>query len=337
MSLKPTIFENPDGPGPLGSTGSLYVEKEATQHGIIKSQDKSQHQGAGFASTGSIHIEKEKTQHGIIKTETSAQHQGSGFAGTASIHVEKEKTQHGIVKSDAQAEHQGSGFAGTASIHIEKEKTQHGIVKSEEKAEHQGAGFATVGSIQIEKEKTSHGIVRSEEKAQHQGAGFATMGSLQTEKELVTHSIIAPGTKIKEGPADASSDSQFEHIQKRLETKYDQPREQKARAWLETLLGEKFEEESFQEALKSGVRLCNALNKVYPQSVPKVATSGPVFVQRENIGNYVKACARLGFNKSNLFETTDLYDGKNLTKVVENVYELAHFGSRKPGLPKIDD
>lgn len=163
------------------------------------------------------------------------------------------------------------------------------------------------------------------------------MGSLQTEKELVTHGIIAPGTKIKEGPTDAFSDTVHEHIQKRIETKFDKPREQKARAWLEELLGEKFEEETFQDALKSGIRLCNALNKVYPQSVPKVNLTGPVFVQRENIGNYVKACGRLGFNKSNLFETTDLYDGKNLTKVVENVYELAHFGSRKPGLPKIED
>jgi len=220
---------------------------------------------------------------------------------------------------------------------LKKKKTGHGIVKSDEKAQHQGSGFAASASIHVEKEKTSHGIVRSEEKAQHQGAGFATMGSLQTEKELVTHGIIAPGTKIKEGPIDFTNDSQFEQIQKRLETKLDRNREQKARVWLEELLGEKFEEESFQDALKSGVRLCNALNKVYPQSVPKVATSGPVFVQRENIGNYVKACGRLGFNKSNLFETTDLYDGKNLTKVIENVFELAHFGSRKPGLPKIED
>jgi hypothetical protein len=337
MSLKPTIFESPDGPGPLGSTGSLHIEKEQTQHGIIKTQDKAQHGGSGFGTTGGIHIEKEKTQHGIVKSEESAQHQGTGFAASASIHVEKEKTQHGIVKSDESAQHQGTGFAASASIHIEKEKTQHGIVKSEDKAQHGGTGFGTTGAIQVEKEKTSHGIVRSEEKAQHQGAGFATMGSLQTEKELVTHGIIAPGTKIKEGPADASSDSVQEHIQKRLETKYDVGREQKARQWLETLLGETFPEESFQDALKSGVRLCNALNKVYPQSVPKVATTGPVFVQRENIGNYVKACGRLGFNKSNLFETTDLYDGKNLTKVVENVYELAHFGSRKPGLPKIED
>jgi len=321
----------------LGQLEVFILRKNKLNTALSKSTDKAQHGGSGFASTGAIHIEKEKTQHGIIKTETASAHQGSGFAASASIHVEKEKTSHGIVKSDEKAEHQGSGFAASASIHVEKEKTGHGIVKSEEKAQHGGSGFASTGAIHVEKSKTAHGIVMSEEKAQHQGAGFATMGSLQTEKELVTHGIIAPGTKIKEGPADFSSDAQFEQIQKRLETKLDKNREEKARAWLEELLGEKFEEETFQDALKSGVRLCNALNKVYPQSVPKVATSGPVFVQRENIGNYVKACGRLGFNKSNLFETTDLYDGKNLTKVIENVFELAHFGSRKPGLPKIDD
>jgi len=52
MSLKPTIYDNPEGPGPLGSTGSLYVEKEQTQHGIIKSQDKAQHGGSGFGLHG---------------------------------------------------------------------------------------------------------------------------------------------------------------------------------------------------------------------------------------------------------------------------------------------
>jgi len=210
-------------------------------------------------------------------------------------------------------------------------------VKSEEKAEHGGTGFGTTGAIQVEKEKTQHGIVKSEEKAQHQGSGFATMGSIATEKELVTHGIIAPGTKIKEVPADASNDSVQEHIQKRNELKLDRSREAKARSWMEALLGETFTEETFQDALKNGVRLCKALNLVYPQSVPKINKPGIVAVERENVGNYVKACARLGFNKSNLFESNDLFEGKNMTKVVENVYELAHFGSRRDGLPKIEE
>jgi len=343
MSLKPTIFESPEGPGPLGSTGSLHIEKEQTQHGIIKSQDKAQHGGSGFASTGSNFIEKEKTQHGIIKSEDKAQHGGTGFAASGSIQIEKEKTGHGIVKSEDKAQHQGSGFASSGSISIEKEKTTHGIVMSEEKAQHGGSGFASTGSISVEKEKTSHGIVRSEEKAQHQGAGFATMGSLQTEKELVTHGIIAPGTKIKDGPIDASSDTVQEHIAKRIETKLDKPREEKCKVWLAAVLGESFGEQSLQEILKDGSRLCVALNKVFEKSVPKIHTpqEGKTlkqFNEIENIGNYVKSCGRLGFNKSNLFDSLDLYEGRNMAKVVENVYELANFGSRGGrGLPKMEE
>jgi hypothetical protein len=187
------------------------------------------------------------------------------------------------------------------------------------------------------KKKTGHGIVRSEERAQHQGAGFATMGSLATEKEAVGHGIIAPGAKIKEGPADVSSTDMQEGIKVRQEAKYDSSRADKAKKWLEDVLKETFAEETLQEALKNGVRLCNALNLVYPGSIPKINTKDTVYMQRENLDKYVKACARLGFNKSLLFDVPDLYDGKNMTKVVENIYELAHFGSRKSGLPKLED
>jgi hypothetical protein len=335
---KPTILTESGQEGiSIGSTGSLYVEKDPISHGIIKTSEKPQYGGSGFGSTGSNFIEKEKTQHGIVKTEEKAQHGGSGFGSTGSIAVEKEKTQHGIVKSEERAQHQGAGFATMGSIATEKEKTGHGIVRSEEKAQHQGAGFGTMGSIATEKEKTGHGIVRSEERAQHQGAGFATMGSLATEKEATGHGIIAPGAKIKEGPADERSDAMIEGIKVRQETKYDSSRADKAKKWLEDVLKETFTEENLQEALKSGVRLCNALNLVYPGSIPKINTKDTVYMQRENLDKYVKACARLGFNKSLLFDVPDLYDGKNMTKVVENIYELAHFGSRKSGLPKLED
>jgi len=304
---KPTIFtEGGEGPGPLGSTGSLFIEKDPVGHGIIKTTDKPQYGGSGFASTGSNFIEKEKTQHGIVKT-------------------------------DDKPQHQGTGFAASASIAVEKEKTQHGIVRSEEKALHGGSGFASSASIAVEKEKTSHGIVRSEERAQHQGSGFATMGSLATEKEIVGHGIIAPGAKTKEGPPDESSTGIMDSIKVRQETKYDAPRAEKAKKWLEELLKETFTEENLQESLKSGVRLCTALNLVYPGTIPKINTKDTVYMQRENLDKYVKACGRLGFNKSILFDVPDLYDGKNMTKVVENIYELAHFGARKAGLPPLED
>jgi len=194
-----------------------------------------------------------------------------------------------------------------------------------------------MGSVATEKEKTGHGIVKSEARAQHGGAGFATMGSLAMEKEAVGHGIIAPGAKIKEGPADVSSDAMMEGIQARQEVKYDSSRASKAQKWLEAALGETFSEPTLQEALKDGVRLCKALNLVYPGTIPKISDKATVYVQRENVDKYVKACGRLGFNKSLLFDVPDLYDGKNMTKVVENVYELAHFGNRKSGLPKLED
>jgi len=90
LMSKPTIFDN-EGPGPLGSTGSLYIEKEPTQHGIIKTHERSQHQGGGFATVGSNFIEKEPTQHGIVRSEERSQHGGTGFGTTGSIHIEKEK------------------------------------------------------------------------------------------------------------------------------------------------------------------------------------------------------------------------------------------------------
>jgi len=262
---KPTIYDNPEGPGPLGSTGSLYVEKEQTQHVIIKTHERSQHQGGGFATVGSNFIEKEPTQHGIVKSDVRSQHQGSGFA--------------------------------------------------------------TVGSIHVEKEKTDHGIVRSEEKSMHQGPGFATMGSLQTEKELVTHGIIAPGTRINLGPADASSDEVKAAIKERIEQKYDRSREQKARQFLEQTLGGSFGEENLQDALKDGTRLCKALNAVSGQrTIPKINENAKLdFPKRENINNYLDACRALQLNKSYIFETADLYEGKNMPKVIENILDLANY------------
>jgi len=152
------------------------------------------------------------------------------------------------------------------------------------------------------------------------------MGSLQTEKELVTHGIIAPGTKIKEGPIDNRSDEVKEAIQHRLQQKYDPGREQKARAWLEGTLNEKFQEETLQESLVNGVRLCKALNHVVPKTVTKINESAKLdFPKRENISNYLDGCRSIGLNKSKIFTTPDLYEGKNFPLVIENILELSVF------------
>jgi len=101
-------------------------------------------------------------------------------------------------------------------------------------------------------------------------------------------------------------------------------------------LEEKFEEPTLQESLKNGVRICKALNKVYPASVRQINDKKLDFPQRENIGNYVKACKNLGFNKSLCFETNDLFEGANMTQVVDNLHQLALAGARK-GIGSYED
>jgi len=101
------------------------------------------------------------------------------------------------------------------------------------------------------------------------------------------------------------------------------------------MLGEKFSETTLQEALKSGERLCLVLNKVFPDIIRKVNKSKFAAAHRENIGNYVSTCKGLNFDKSSLFETADLYDGKNMIQVLQNIDELSYRAARKGEFPSL--
>jgi len=118
-------------------------------------------------------------------------------------------------------------------------------------------------------------------------------------------------------------------IQRKLNLKYDSDKEGKIRAWLETLLGAPFEEKTLQEALKSGARLCEAVNKITPNLVKKINKGNFPAMQRENIAAYIAACKFMAFNKASLFETSDLYDGKNMVLVIENCLELSRRAAKK--------
>jgi len=82
-------------------------------------------------------------------------------------------------------------------------------------------------------------------------------------------------------------------------------------------------EGGLQEALLSGERLCKIFNAWKPGTIKGVNTGSKfAAMHRENISNYLKACAQMSFNKAHLFDTADLYDGKNMPLVVENLMEI---------------
>jgi len=99
------------------------------------------------------------------------------------------------------------------------------------------------------------------------------------------------------------------------------PRSKEAVEFLEQVTGEKFSSD-FQSSLKSGIILCNFLNALKPNSVPRINNSKMPFKEMENIDAYLKSCTSLGIPSQYLFMTVDLYEGKNLNQVVQNVIAL---------------
>jgi F-box protein 20 len=73
----------------------------------------------------------------------------------------------------------------------------------------------------------------------------------------------------------------------------DQKRAAEAQGWLEAVLGQKIQGDFF-EAIKDGVLLCEACNKIAPGSCKKFKKSSVAFVCRTNIQIYLEACGKLG-------------------------------------------
>ena len=78
-------------------------------------------------------------------------------------------------------------------------------------------------------------------------------------------------------------------------------------------------------ALQDGVALCQLLNAAVPGTIPEKrinkSTAMP-FKQMENISNFLKAARALGVREHDLFETVDLFDGKDIGLVIQCLHSL---------------
>jgi len=119
-------------------------------------------------------------------------------------------------------------------------------------------------------------------------------------------------------------------IQKKLDAKLDPAKMAQAQAWIEALTGEHFPS-GFAESLKSGIRLCQAINKIKPGSVPNINQLNSPFKHRENIENFLNAEKALGLKEVDLFVTADLYEERNLVAVIDNIFSLGALSMKMPG------
>jgi len=82
------------------------------------------------------------------------------------------------------------------------------------------------------------------------------------------------------------------------------------------------EPNDMHSTLKSGVILCNFLNKLKPNTISRINNQKMPFKEMENVDSYIKACTTLGVPSQYSFMTVDLYEAKNLNQVVQNLMSL---------------
>eukprot|EP01123_Difflugia_compressa_P009384 TRINITY_DN3096_c0_g1_i1.p1 TRINITY_DN3096_c0_g1~~TRINITY_DN3096_c0_g1_i1.p1 ORF type:complete len:140 (-),score=23.05 TRINITY_DN3096_c0_g1_i1:214-633(-) len=108
-------------------------------------------------------------------------------------------------------------------------------------------------------------------------------------------------------------------------TKLNPEQEKEALDFVNQILGTSHSD--FAADLKSGVVLCEFVNKLKPGSVKKINKQRMPFMQMENIGYYLDACRAIGIESQYLFVTVDLFEAKNLAIVALNILAVKrHFG-----------
>jgi len=123
-------------------------------------------------------------------------------------------------------------------------------------------------------------------------------------------------------------------IRGRLASKYDTEAEQEVRKWIKELINEDLVPgmREMEKQLRDGTLLVK-LAQVVQQNSPKIKekakkmtlkvnTQGVPFKQMENIQMFINFCKAYGVCKGALFQTVDLYEGRNMAQVLSCIQIL---------------
>jgi len=99
--------------------------------------------------------------------------------------------------------------------------------------------------------------------------------------------------------------------------------------WINSTLGGGInQEESLAQTLKSGIVLCNLMNKIQPGLIKTINPNNGSLAYKENIGSFLRSCQSLGLDECRLFDISDLYDERNINQVVTTLSMLQSFSVR---------
>ncbi|KAF5896578.1 Transgelin, partial [Clarias magur] len=141
------------------------------------------------------------------------------------------------------------------------------------------------------------------------------------------HSVMA-----NKGPSYGLS----REVQSKIEKKYDVDLEERLVEWIVAQCGPSVGRpqpgrQGFQNWLKDGCILCELINSLHKDSKPvkKIQTSTMAFKQMEQISQFLGAAERYGVTKSDMFQTVDLWEGKDMAAVQMTLMSLGSLAVTK--------
>eukprot|EP01132_Coremiostelium_polycephalum_P002243 gene2243-2765_t len=112
-----------------------------------------------------------------------------------------------------------------------------------------------------------------------------------------------------------------------------QARQMECRKWIESVVNEELESSDLHQSLKDGVMLCKLANIMFPGIITKYNRPGSVtFKLIENINTFLIVPKKMGINENQIFIATDLWENKNMPKVIGTLNSMANIANSK-GFP----
>ncbi|CAO3566234.1 unnamed protein product [Mortierella alpina] len=135
-------------------------------------------------------------------------------------------------------------------------------------------------------------------------------------------SVGSEGAQGAQGSSPLPPTSAVDQEGRRLRELQLQGRFKAAQSFIERTVGQPLPSSDLHESLKDGVILCRLANRLRPGTVEQISLKNLPFVKMENISNFLNAAKQLGVQSSDLFQTVDLYEGKDMTQVVSTILTL---------------
>ncbi|XP_077402563.1 transgelin-like [Vanacampus margaritifer] len=124
-------------------------------------------------------------------------------------------------------------------------------------------------------------------------------------------------------------------LQAKMDKKYDPELEETLVEWIVAQCGPNTGrpepgKTGFQEWLKNGCLLCELMNSLNAPNKPiKAKSSGMAFAQMEQISLFLNAAEKYGVTKTDMFQTVDLYESKDMAGVQRTLTALGSLAVTK--------